>query len=459
VSANGCSGRRWFVPRLEMLAGRGAHRGVALSERRLVGCAGARPDVCSRSFLPTRGRRQLRVFRWGGVQVAVVALGVLVGVSGCQQAQSGQAGADLKIVALTQISRDGDRDTPAPTVVPADPADGAGAHCAAVSIAVLAPLTGPDAALGANVNDGAQLAINEHNAANPACAVTLKPFDTEGDPQKAAGIALQVVDDPAIIGVIGPGNSGEVRVVQQVFEQAGVVAATPSATNAALARNNWRTFIRGLGNDEVQGPSVAGYLRNTLGAKRICVVDDSTDYGLGLAKAVAGRLGPAAIGDCTVEVKRGDKDFSAAVTQIKNSQPDAVFYGGYYAEAAILVHQLRDAGVEATFASGDASNDVEFVKQAGDAAMNALLSCPCAPAAGAFGDRYQKAFSRPAGTYSAESYDLATIMVKGIDAGQVTRPALLDYIHHYHGQGVARTYQWDPNGELTDTRIWIYKVQ
>ena len=238
-----------------------------------------------------------------------------------------------------------------------------------------------------------------------------------------------------------------------------MVAATPSATNETLARNNWRTFIRGLGNDEVQGPSVAAYLTNTLGARKICVVDDSTDYGLGLANAVAGRLGPVTAGGCKVEVKRGDKDFSAAVTQIKNARPDAVFYGGYYAEAAILVHQLRDAGVNATFASGDASNDPEFVKQAGDAARNALLSCPCAPASGPFADRYQDAFSRQAGTYSAESYDLATIMAKGVDAGKGTRPALLDYMHRYHGQGVARTYQWNPNGELTDTRIWIYKVQ
>jgi branched-chain amino acid transport system substrate-binding protein len=160
-----------------------------------------------------------------------------------------------------------------------------------------------------------------------------------------------------------------------------------------------------------------------------------------------------------VEVKRGDKDFSAAVIRINSAHPDAIFYGGYYTEAAILVHQLRDAGVGATFASGDASNDPEFIKQAGAAAKDALLSCPCAPASGAFADRYQTRFGQQPGTYSAESYDLATIMVKGIVAGQATRPALLDYMHRYHGQGVARTYQWKPNGELTDTLIWIYKVQ
>jgi Periplasmic binding protein len=165
-----------------------------------------------------------------------------------------------------------------------------------------------------------------------------------------------------------------VKVTAPIFEQAGVVAATPSATNGALAQNNWHTFIRGLASDDVQGPSVAGYLTDTLGAKKVCVVDDSTDYGLGLAKAVASGIGPTAVGGCTLEVKRGDKDFSAAVTQIKDAHPDAIFYGGYYAEAAIMVHQLRDAGVNATFASGDASNDPEFVKQAGAAAR--MRCCP-----------------------------------------------------------------------------------
>ena len=401
---------------------------------------------------------QMSVFRRVCSQMSLAAVIIAV-TAACQQDQPQQLAGDLKIMAVAQIDLDGNRNQAAPNATPADPADGGTARCTAVSIAVLAPLTGPDAALGANIKDGAQLAVDRHNAANPACTVNLKPLDTEGDPQKAQAVAQLVVDDPTTIGVIGPGNSGEVNATGPLFEQAGVAAATPSATNGALAQNHWRTFIRGLANDEVQGPAVAGYLTHKLSPNRICIVDDGTDYGLGLAMAVAGKLGPGVVDNCMLEVKRGDKDFSAAVTQIKTAQPDAIFYGGYYTEAAILVHQLRDGGVNATFASGDASNDPEFVKQAGSAAKGALLSCPCAPTSGLFAYRYRKSFGQSAGTYSAESYDLATIMVKGIDAGQVTRTKLLDFIHQYRGQGVARSYQWTPNGELTDTLIWMYSVQ
>ena len=76
-----------------------------------------------------------------------------------------------------------------------------------------------------------------------------------------------------------------------------------------------------------------------------------------------------------------------------------------------------------------------------------------------FAEEYTKKFGQEPGTYSTEGYDLGTILVKGIDSGAVTRPALLDFVTKYEGQGVARKYQWNNKGELTTNLIWIYKVQ
>ena len=157
-------------------------------------------------------------------------------------------------------------------------------------------------------------------------------------------------------------------------------------------------------------------------------------------------------------MKKGDKDFSAAVTQIKGANPKGVFFSGYYAEAAPFAQQLKDGGFEGTFVSGDGTKDPAFVNQAGEAAKDAILSCPCGPATGSFADEYTQRFGEPS-TYSAEGYDLGTIMLKGIDSGAITRPALLEYVRNYNGQGVARKYQWTPTGELTSSLIWIYKVQ
>jgi branched-chain amino acid transport system substrate-binding protein len=392
---------------------------------------------------------------------AFYSAAMLVGVlTGCQQSPpAGDAGhSELSIVPVSQIDQDGATTSTKSNAAPADPAGDGKAACPPVSVAMAGPITGADAALGMNIRDGAQLAVDQHNANNPGCRVELKAFDTEGDPEKAIAAAAQIIDNPSIIGLIGPGNSGETKATGPALDQAGLAALTPSATNVSLTKNGWRTFFRGLANDAVQGPSIAHYLTKTLGKKRVCVVDDSTDYGLGLADAVRQTLGTAGP-PCNIEVKRGDKDFSAAVTQLKNSAPDAVFYGGFYTEAAELTTQLRDAGVSATFASGDAANDAEYVKLAGDASKGALLSCPCAPASGAFADAYAKKFGRPPGTYSTESYDLATVVLKGIDSGHLTRPALLDFVRNYRGQGVARSYQWTATGELSNDLIWMYKVQ
>jgi branched-chain amino acid transport system substrate-binding protein len=386
---------------------------------------------------------------------AVIALTAV----GCHQSAASENNASYTIVGLSQIGNDGAPVSADASTAPANPVGDGKATCPPVSIAAVTPVTGADSSLGANVEDGARLAVDEHNAANPDCQVPLKVFDTEDDPQKATEVAPQAVDDASVIGVIGPTFSGETKATGAIFDQAGIVAATPAATNVTLSQNNWETFFRGLANDGVQGPSIANYLKNTVGAKKACVVDDSSDYGLGIAESVRRTLGPIADASCSIQVKKGDKDFSAAVTQVKGQSPDAIFFGGYYTEAALLVQQLRDAGVTATFAVGDGSKDPQFIKQAGQAAKDTLMGCPCAPASGPFADAYTKKWGHEPATYSSESYDLTTILLKGIDSGHTTRRALLDFVRHYQGQGVARKYQWDSTGELTTTLIWMYKVQ
>ena len=404
-----------------------------------------------------RGRMTRSAFALGSAGV------IVLGIAGCTQSQQpsegGTAPANLKIVEQVQIDENGGEVKTAEGAAPVDPAGDGKATCPPVSIAMAGPLNGPDAALGINIKNGVQLAIDKHNAANPGCQVQLKPFDTEGDPQKATGIAPQIVDDQYTVGLVGPAFSGETKATGTVFDQAGLVATTASATNPTLSENGWKTFFRGLANDAVQGPAVANYMKNTLGYKKVCVVDDSTDYGLGLATAVRDTLGPVADSACNISVKKGDKDFSAAVTQVKGASPDAVFYSGYYSEAAPFVQQLKDGGVTAQFISADGTKDPQFVNQGGEATKGAILSCPCGPATGAFADEYKKKFNTDAGTYSAEGYDLGTIMVKGIDSGAITRPALLDFVRNYNGQGVARKYQWTPTGELTTNLIWFFKVQ
>ncbi len=304
-----------------------------------------------------------------------------------------------------------------------------------------------------------KVALAAHNKANPGCQVTIKQFDTEGDPQKATQVAPTVVADTSVIGMVGPAFSGETKATGSIFSQAGLLSVTASATNTLLTTHGWTNFFRGLANDGVQGPAVAKYLVTTAGFKKVCVVQDDSDYGVGLAKSVNEGLGSAADANCAGKVKTGDKDFSAVANQIKTEKPDAIFYAGYYAEASPFVSQLRSAGVTATFVSGDGTNDPQFVKQAGSASKGAILSCPCGPAPAQFASTYQSENGAAPGVYSVEGYDLTTIILTGIDSGIKDRAGLINFVKNYSGDGLARHYKWNDKGELASALIWMYKVQ
>jgi branched-chain amino acid transport system substrate-binding protein len=303
------------------------------------------------------------------------------------------------------------------------------------------------------------VAVEAFNEANPDCQVTLKEFDTEGDPQKATQVAPQIVGDDSVIGLLGPAFSGETAATGDVFSQAGLLALTASATNPDLTKNGWTNFYRGLANDAVQGPAVAAYMTGTAGYENVCVVTDNSDYGIGLAEQITTGLGDAANPDCATEVKTGDKDFSAAVQIISGADADALFYAGYYAEAAPFIQQLRDGGVDIPFVSADGTNDPQFVSQAGEAAQGATLSCPCGPAPEEFAAEYEDVNGQAPGVYSVEGYDLTTIMLSGIASGVTDRAGLIEYVKNYSGDGLARTYEWDDTGELSSSLIWIYTVE
>ena len=144
---------------------------------------------------------------------------------------------------------------------------------------------------------------------------------------------------------------------------------------------------------------------------------------------------------------------------MKAAGPDAILRTGSSAGAPEFVRRLREAGIRSALISAQGIANAQFAAQAGDSGTGALLSCPCSPDPEWFTKEYRAKSGSDPGAYSAEGYDLATIMLNGIDAGMLVRSQMLDWMRHYNGQGVARRYQWTDTGELTDPTVWIYKVQ
>jgi branched-chain amino acid transport system substrate-binding protein len=363
-------------------------------------------------------------------------------------------------VPVTEVDTDGRPVAGGDSGGAADPRGNGAANCSALTaIAMSGPLTGANSAFGINSRDGAQLAVEQHNRANPECQVDLRLFDTEGDPAVATRVAPEIVADPDIIAMLGPSFSGETAATGAIFSEAGLLAMTPSATKPELATEGWSTFFRGLGNDAAQGTALANYMTGELGFGTVCVVRDDTDYGVELAQQVTTALGSAADDSCASSVTYDSRDFGAATTKVLDVQPDAVFYAGYYSDAAPFLQQLRDAGSAATFVGGDGALVDEFIELAGESAIGAYASCPCGPPSADFEVDYVGRHGARPGLYSVEGYDLATIMLRGIDSGITDRAGMVDFVRAYSGQGIARYYQWDSTGELESATVWMHQVK
>jgi branched-chain amino acid transport system substrate-binding protein len=338
---------------------------------------------------------------------------------------------------------------------PANPEGNGQAVCPPLSIAMAGALTGADVEAGINIRNGVQLAIEKHNAANRGCQVQIKEFDTGGDPQRVNDYAPQIVSDAYTVGLIGPTFSGVAQAAGAIFEANKLPAATASASRSSLSQQGWTTFFRAVASDEVQGRAVAGYLVNTLRYDKVCVVSDNTPYGNALTSSAAGTLAGRVLPECQLAVTGDQQQDNKMVELIKAARPNAILYGGSYAESRSLLSRLRDAGVTAAFISVQGQTDPQFLR---DAAHDVLLFFPFGPDPDWFMKEYRAKFGRPPGAYSAEGYDLATIMLRGIDNGMLTRGQLLDWMRQYNGQGIARRYQWTSTGELTEPTVWMYRV-
>jgi branched-chain amino acid transport system substrate-binding protein len=326
-------------------------------------------------------------------------------------------------------------------------------------IAFMGALSGPAAALGINAVNGVELAVEQYNAAHADCKVTLVKSDSQSDPKQAPGVAKSLIDDKKVIGVVGPLFSGESKAADPLFNEAKLSMITASATNPGLANNGWTYFHRILGNDATQGPSVSKLLTDTVHAKSVFVIDDASEYGKGLADIVKGDLGKTVVGSDTIEA--GKTDFPSTVTAVKSANPDAAFYGGYYAEASLLIKQLRDAGWKGIFVVGDGVKDPEYVKVAKAAAEGTLMTCPCVPGdtAATFLTDYKAKFNTEPGTYSPEGFDAANVFLNGIADGITDRVKMNDYVSSYDKDGITKHIKFDAKGESAEIPIWAYEVK
>jgi branched-chain amino acid transport system substrate-binding protein len=328
-------------------------------------------------------------------------------------------------------------------------------------VAIFGAFTGPNAGLVIPSLNGAKMAVKQFNAANPNCKVTMQEFDTQGNADQATPIANQVAQDQSFLAVIGGHFSGESKATMPIYEAAGLVMVSPSATATELTAAGNKSFHRVVGNDGTQASAAVEYIKNVQKGQKVFLIDDGQTYGVGIIDGVKKGLGATAV--ASDKVQTDQTNFDATISKIKSSGADTIAYGGYTNEAAPLLKQARAAGVKAKFIGFDGLYDPGFPSGAGDAANDAIVTCPCLPAdkaGGTFSKDFQAEYGQAPGSYGAEGYDGATVLLDGFKAGKKTRADLLAWVDTYDKQGVSKYIKFDPTGDVDKSKvaIWSYKI-
>ena len=327
-------------------------------------------------------------------------------------------------------------------------------------IGVMGALSGANASIVLPSVDGAKLALSQWE--NEDCDVELVEFDTEGDPAKATPVATQIAGDETFIGVIGGAFSGETRATKSIYNDAGVTMVSQSATATDLTQEDpVEVFHRVVPYDDYQGAAIAAYLADELSATKVFVVDNSEAYGEPLADRVEETLGDKVVQRDKTEV--GQTDFAPTISKMESAAPDAVFYGGYIAEAAPLLKQMRDAGIDAPFIGGDGLYGADFGKAAGDAGEGAIVMSPAAPIdeESTFAADYEAEFGNAPGAYAAEGFDVMTVFLDALEDGARTREDVETFVDAYSAEGISKEISFDENGDVPADKVsyWAYKIE
>jgi branched-chain amino acid transport system substrate-binding protein len=337
-------------------------------------------------------------------------------------------------------------------------------------------MTADYSAFGIDISRGAELAVN----ANPdvmGYEIELVVEDTQGSPEQGAAVANLFAADPQMVAVDGHTFSGSTEAAIPIYERAHIVMMSPSATTPDLTRRGSEVFNRVAFHDEMQAEFAANYIYDVLGIREMAVMHDGGAYGQNLAELTAGffeELGGALVGD-PVGITPGEADYSAPLNSVAALEPELIYYGGYDADAAVLVSQMPLVGMDDVILFGDDGTYGEnYLDLAGDAAEGSFSTYVPIPESAAFDTfraDYEAAYGDEQGKlspFSPHGYDAMAIILDAIDAVAVEsdgklyipRKALAEAVRGTAGyDGLTGSITCSETGECAAASIVFLQVQ
>ena len=328
-----------------------------------------------------------------------------------------------------------------------------------VTLAVVSPVTGDSAEYGIHFNVGAQMAADKINEAGGINGkqVVLKSFDSKNDAKEAAEVARLICQDKTILATIGDFSSTCCMATAPIYEENKTVQISPSAGLIDFPRVGPYNFST-TGVPENDG----GFLMNRvinekMGAKSVAIVYTNNDYGLNMLSYMTqeAEADGVVITD-TEAIASGEKDFTAIVSKMRQTEPEAVAIMGSYNEVANCVKQIRQVGWDVPVAiSGSALTD-QLVELLGDDVNGiysniAFVASDNTPETKEFNEEFTKRANMPPSFHSISTYDTVMLVCDAaIKCGDnLNRETLKDAIQSYKGfDGLMGPFEFTEDGAV-----------
>lgn len=328
-----------------------------------------------------------------------------------------------------------------------------------VTLAVVSPVTGDSAEYGIHFNVGAQMAADKINEAGGINGkqVVLKSFDSKNDAKEAAEVARLICQDKTILATIGDFSSTCCMATAPIYEENKTVQISPSAGLIDFPRVGPYNFAT-TGVQENDG----GFLMNRvinekMGSKSVAIVYTNNDYGLNMLSYMTqeAEADGVVITD-TEAVASGEKDFTAIVSKMRQTEPEAVAIVGSYNEVANCVKQIRQVGWDVPVAiSGSALTD-QLVELLGDDVNDiysniAFVASDNTPETKEFNEEFTKRANMPPSFHSISTYDTVMLVCDAaIQCGDnLNRETLKDAVQNYKGfDGLMGPFEFTEDGAV-----------
>ncbi|MGI6633655.1 MAG: ABC transporter substrate-binding protein [Christensenellales bacterium] len=333
-----------------------------------------------------------------------------------------------------------------------------------IKIGGIGVLTGDYSKYGLAVKEGVDLYIKQVNAAGGVLGKQVEIIweDTQAEPAYAINAYNKLIDQDEVVAIIGGVLSGESKALAEVTAEDGFPQISPSATAYEVTTDRPNVF-RTCFLDPFQGNAIANYMAQA-GIKTAAVLyDNATEYSLGLYeafKATAEEKGVEIV--ATESAAYGEKDYKTQLTTIKNANPGAVFLPYYGADAAMILAQAKEIGLDVNFYGGDGISDI--VDLVTDKSLLTQLVYPDHfsaesenEKARAFVEAYQQEYGKlPTISFAATGYDAAVVLLSAIEAaGNTDKQAIVDAIKATDLVAVSGRIVFDDHNDPTSKSAYL----